>query len=281
MVSSNALVPVSVKPAGLVPADPQAAVSLSKVAASACRALLDHCIVTIPNKRGGPPAKHMKVEGWTMIASAHGLTAGCDKPERKEDKAGRFQGYEVRGWVRNQAGVEVSSAWGMVTVTEPRWNSRDEFQVSSMAQTRAVGKACRLALGHVVAFLNIPGLDACPAEEILDEVDEPAPKPAPLPAPTAPRPMVKKAEPVKAPEPAQVAKAPEIADNADPFIGDATPAAAESCTRAQWGEICRLVKTLHLKPESILAPYGAQKGSDLTYEQANSILLDLAERAGE
>ena len=272
---SNAIVqkPVST---GLV--DPKTRVNLSQVAADACRALLDSCIVTIPNRKGGPPSKHLRIEGWSMLAQAHGLTVGADEPLRLEDKQGKLLGYKARGWVRDHNGNEVGAAWGMVTLTETRWSQAPEFQVASMAQTRGVAKAARLALGHAVALLRIEHLEATPAEEV--DHDTPPPKPAPVQAPAQVKP---KPAPQPKPEPAQVVRSNPDLDKAmaaDPFPGDEHPM-DEKVTKNQWSEICRLAKLAKIGADQILKPLGLERGSDLSWAQANMILLDLQAKAGE
>lgn len=257
----------------LMVVDPKKAVSLSQVAADACRHLLESCIVSIPSRKGGPPSKHMRVEGWSMIASAHGLTTGCDEPVRMEDKAGRFIGYRVRGWVRNQAGVEVGSAWGMVTATEDRWARAPEFQVCSMAQTRAVGKACRLALGHVVAFLKIEGLDACPYEEIVHE----APAPAPAPA-VKPRPAPETAHQEHGVLNTAVADEPPFAQPPD----DPFPADAVALAKATPGQL-KQIKELAPAGDYIkqmLTRLGRKSGAEMTFTEAEDVIASLMSERG-
>jgi hypothetical protein len=128
----------------------------------------------------------MRVEGWSMLLAAHGLTPGCDEPQRIEGENG-LVGYKARAFIRDNMGRDVGGAWGMVTVDERNWRGKPEFQLMSMAQTRAVAKAARLALGHVVALLKIPGLVATPLEEM--EFEESAPVVAKIhqePAPVSP-----------------------------------------------------------------------------------------------
>jgi hypothetical protein len=67
----------------------------------------------------------------------------------------------------DSAGHEVAAAESMCLRSERSWAKRDEFAVRSMAQTRASGKALRLALGYIV---TLAGWEALPAEEITDEM---------------------------------------------------------------------------------------------------------------
>lgn len=170
----------------LVPVDlPKQLVRNAAVAAESCRELLSSCIVEI--RQGGQTSRHLRVEGWSMLLAAHGLTPGCDEPQRVENADGGLIGYRCRGWIRDNQGRELGAAFGMVSTDERNWRNKPEFQLSSMAQTRAVAKAARLCLGHVVALLKLPGLMATPAEEM--EVDHEAqpqaqPQPQALPGPS-------------------------------------------------------------------------------------------------
>jgi hypothetical protein len=171
----------------LVPIDaPRQLVKNAAVAAESCRELLASCIVEI--RQGGQTSRHLRVEGWSMLLAAHGLMPGCDEPQRVENADGGLIGYRCRGWIRDNQGRELGAAYGMVSTDERNWRNKPEFQLASMAQTRAVAKAARLCLGHVVALLKLPGLMATPAEEMeIDHEPQQAPsqsQPLPGPSPT-------------------------------------------------------------------------------------------------
>lgn len=169
----------------LVPVDlPKQLVRNAAVAAESCRELLSSCIVEI--RQGGQTSRHLRVEGWSMLLAAHGLMPGCDEPQRVENADGGLIGYRCRGWIRDNQGRELGAAYGMVSTDERNWKHKPEFQLASMAQTRAVAKAARLCLGHVVALLKLPGLMATPAEEmeIEPEPQQPQAQSQPLPGPS-------------------------------------------------------------------------------------------------
>jgi hypothetical protein len=57
--------------------------------------------------------------------------------------------------------------------TESNWANKPEFQLMSMAQTRAAGKVLRLLLGWIV---TLAGYEPTPAEEMIDEPTPAAPQ---------------------------------------------------------------------------------------------------------
>jgi hypothetical protein len=69
-------------------------------------------------------------------------------------------------------------AYGVCSSDEPNWRGKPEFQLASMAQTRAAGKVLRLLLGWIV---TLAGYEPTPAEEMVHE-----PTPPNTPTPTAP-----------------------------------------------------------------------------------------------
>ena len=71
-------------------------------------------------------------------------------------------------------GREVGWGEGRCTRSESNWATRDDYQLSSMAQTRAQSKALRQPLGFVV---SLAGYATTPAEEVDGGagVDQPAP----------------------------------------------------------------------------------------------------------
>ena len=60
-------------------------------------------------------------------------------------------------------GREVGWGEGRCTRSESNWATRDDYQLSSMAQTRAQSKALRQPLGFVV---SLAGYATTPAEEV-------------------------------------------------------------------------------------------------------------------
>ncbi len=107
-------------------------------------------------------------ECMTLIGNMTGHTVKIEWCRMVPAEWGIGDGWEARAVVIDKrTGIEVAAAESMCLRSEKSWKSRDEFAVRSMAQTRASGKALRLALGYVV---TLAGWEALPAEEITDEM---------------------------------------------------------------------------------------------------------------
>ena len=135
-------------------------------------------------------------ECMTLIGRMTGHSVAVEWSRKVPAEWDIGDGWEARAVVRDVNGQEVAAAESMCLRSERAWSKRDEFALRSMAQTRASGKALRLALGYIV---TLAGWEALPAEEITDEmrgrgesaragtVNGPDPEPAvaPLPASAA------------------------------------------------------------------------------------------------
>lgn len=106
-------------------------------------------------------------ECMTLIGRMTGHTVSVEWCRKVPSEWGIGDGWEARAVVIDQGGREVAAAESMCLRSERAWSKRDEFAVRSMAQTRASGKALRLALGYIV---TLAGWEALPAEEITDEM---------------------------------------------------------------------------------------------------------------
>lgn len=107
-------------------------------------------------------------ECMTLIGNMTGHTVKIDWCRKVPSEWGIGDGWEARALVIDKrTGIEVAAAESMCLRSERSWAKRDEFAVRSMAQTRASGKALRLALGYIV---TLAGWEALPAEEITDEM---------------------------------------------------------------------------------------------------------------
>jgi hypothetical protein len=120
--------------------------------------------------------KFIRIEGWVTLGALFGLSAQVTEVKRRE---GEEITYEATAVVTDRNGRVVSRATALCSSKERIWQGRDEYQIMSMAQTRAVSKAFRLALSAVVV---LGGYEPTPAEEIT-------PEPASEPTPTEPQPM--------------------------------------------------------------------------------------------
>ncbi len=122
---------------------------------------------------------YVQVEGWTTLATMLGVTAR----EVSTVEADGIYTATVE-LVRMADGAIISRASAECGEEKP-WNSRPRYARRSMAQTRATGKACRLAFSWV---MRLAGYEPTPAEEMPQEDSHAAPVPPPAPT-GAPQPV--------------------------------------------------------------------------------------------
>ena len=109
--------------------------------------------------------KYLEFEDWQTIARFFNTTVGTEKTEKLTDASGKFIGYSATSVVYNNLGNKIGGAEASCLVDEKNWGSKPEFQLKSMAQTRACSKALRNIFGWVVV---LAGFKATPAEELND-----------------------------------------------------------------------------------------------------------------
>ena len=101
--------------------------------------------------------KHVTVEGWTTLGAMVGVFPSVEWTRAVEG------GWEARCIAKTMAGNTVGAAEAQCTRSENAWRNRDDYALRSMAQTRAVSKAMRVALSWVMA---LAGFEPTPAEEM-------------------------------------------------------------------------------------------------------------------
>lgn len=150
----------------------------------------------IPSKQG--PRKYVRAEGWTAMIAMLGVfpsSVYCHRLDRTKDEIA----YEAKIILKHLSGHQLGAGEAICSSNEKNWAGRDEYAIKSMAQTRAVGKACRLSFSWIMA---LAGYEATPAEE-MDNVkpyqkeEEPAGnpgKPADIEFPSTPEEVNEKAE---------------------------------------------------------------------------------------
>lgn len=147
----------------------QAAVSLGTLQAASARALVDVArdmagaladvierqkLATVIQGR-----KFVGVEGWTTLAVMLGVVA---REVQTTEADGIYTA--VVELIRMSDGACISRASAECGEEKP-WNQRPRYARRSMAQTRATGKACRLAFSWIMA---LAGYEPTPAEEMPD-----------------------------------------------------------------------------------------------------------------
>ncbi len=132
--------------------------------------LISRGMTTLMSKPGAPERRHVNIEGWTFLLQFVNVRAIIPRDGLVPFQQGDCTRHNPCGWrayCELRKGNELlGAAWQECSRHENRWASRDEFQVKSMAQTRAIGKACRDTFGFVLA--GIPGVSVTPAEEMDD-----------------------------------------------------------------------------------------------------------------
>lgn len=126
--------------------------------------------------------KYVKVEGWTTLAIMMGVVAR--EVSTSEDNGVYTAVVEL---VRMSDGACISRASAECGEEAP-WNKRPRYARRSMAQTRATGKACRLAFSWV---MSLAGYEPTPFEEMPpDPVVSVVPQPIRPPVDDNTRPSV-------------------------------------------------------------------------------------------
>lgn len=155
----------------------QAAVSLGTLQAASpvalvqgARALADALADVIERQRlavGIQGRKYVKVEGWTTLGVMLGVVPR-EVGTVEQDGIYTATVELVRmndGACISRASAECGSDDELDRYGKPVWSGRPRYARRSMAQTRATGKACRLAFSWIMA---LAGYEPTPAEEMPD-----------------------------------------------------------------------------------------------------------------
>lgn len=108
--------------------------------------------------------QYLEYGDWQVLARFYGATVEIEwtHPLYESETSQKVTGYEARALVKRNGEV-ISSAEGMCTRDEERWETAAEYAIRSMAQTRTAAKALRNAFGWVA---ELAGYSATPAEEM-------------------------------------------------------------------------------------------------------------------
>lgn len=108
--------------------------------------------------------KHLFVEAWTTCGSMVGVFPVCIWTRKLDN------GWEARVEARTIHGAVVGSAEAQCTYDEGNWEEKDDFQLRSMAQTRATSKALAAPLRFIPV---LAGFASTPAEEMNEKASKP------------------------------------------------------------------------------------------------------------
>lgn len=103
---------------------------------------------------------YLKVEAWQTLGQQVGVTPVVVSTRRLTDPE---EGWEARCEARTLDGRTIGAADSMCLRTEERWKDSEDFEIRSMAQTRAMSRA----LASVLRFIpTLAGMAGTPAEEM-------------------------------------------------------------------------------------------------------------------
>ena len=144
-------------PTTALEAQPQAVIDHAQTAAKALTGVLD----SKPKKVMIGGQQYLEYEDWQTLGRFYGISAGTVST-KEIIRNGKLVGFEAQAEALHN-GVRVSAAEASCTWEEPNWKTKPEFQLKSMAQTRACAKALRNVLGWVAV---LAGYKPTPAEEM-------------------------------------------------------------------------------------------------------------------
>ncbi|MDZ4205780.1 MAG: hypothetical protein U1C12_00980 [Patescibacteria group bacterium] len=154
-VSNNIM--IAHNQAALQAFDPEADIGRAKKAA---KALMQVVEATKPLKMQGKT--YLYFEHWQTIARFFNATVGIENTNKL------VNGYEAKSVVY-QNGIIIGGAEASCLKDETNWKSKPDFQLKSMAQTRAMAKALRSIFGYVAV---LAGVEATPAEEMPVDINK-------------------------------------------------------------------------------------------------------------
>ena len=97
---------------------------------------------------------YIQVAGATLIANAMGYT-DREVEVKRVDFGGGVTGWEAKAEILDlETGTIIGRGSGIVTDDEKTWGGRPHFARRAMASTRAAGRALRLSMGHLFAYLG-------------------------------------------------------------------------------------------------------------------------------
>lgn len=156
----------------------QVAVSLGTLQAASPRALVDgaremaNALADVIEHQKLATAiqgrRYVKVEGWTTLSIMLGVVpreVGTTEQDGVFTATVELVRIADQG-VISRASAECGSADELDRYGKPVWAARPRYARRSMAQTRATGKACRLAFSWIMA---LAGYEPTPAEEMPDK----------------------------------------------------------------------------------------------------------------
>lgn len=116
-----------------------------------------------------PEAEYVLVEGWEVLGTMLGIVPITEIVEPICNDKGKVRGYKARAYLYRNPIMENGKIIGgtLIATTEASATvegfQKDTASMMSMAQTRALGKAYRMALSWI---MKMAGYEGTPAEEM-------------------------------------------------------------------------------------------------------------------
>ena len=139
---------------------PEDAIAEATKASNVLRQVIEQNKKQLLTKIGS--GEHLRFEAWQTLGWFYGITAEIEWTSEiyENDKK---MGYAARA-AALRAGQKISAAEAECRYSESNWKGKDDYQLRSMAQTRACAKALRNVLAWVVV---LAGYSPTPAEEMV------------------------------------------------------------------------------------------------------------------
>lgn len=137
--------------------DPEGDIDRAKKAAKSLMKVIE---ATKPLKMQGKT--YLYFEHWQTVARFFNATVGIESTTKLPN------GYEAKSIVY-QNGQQIGGAEASCLKDELNWKTKPEFQLKSMAQTRAMAKALRSIFGYIAV---LAGVEATPAEEMNGDINK-------------------------------------------------------------------------------------------------------------
>lgn len=137
--------------------DPQRDIDRATQAAKSLMVVVDRTKPLVMNGK-----KYLYFEHWQTIGKFFQHTVGTEwtRPIKLGDK---IMGWEAKSVAYDRDGRVVGGAEAACMRDERNWQDKPEFQLRSMAQTRAMSKALRSIFGFIPVLV---GFESTPAEEM-------------------------------------------------------------------------------------------------------------------
>ena len=141
----------------------------TKVANTLAPVVRNQGLVVKGLNNSNPEAEYITVEGWEVLGTMLGIVPDTRIVEEMKNEKGRVLGFKARATLyQNPDIVDGKIMGGHALATAEAYCTRDDFQkkyfsMASMAQTRALGKAYRMALSWII---KLAGFEATYAEDM-------------------------------------------------------------------------------------------------------------------